>query len=137
MKFFRKLIKTTLVSVFIIFFGFFVYANLHPMTLSDKVAPVKFLLLSIDNEKDIETNVQKIQDMNGVTACAYNKDSKLMSLSYQYIDINESELLSDVSTLLDDKELKTTSISSKGSGCPYHATLGFFSKVDYYLNLRN
>lgn len=129
--------KRFLITGAMVFLSLFVWANWEESTITEKLPPINmatFDLSSLKNENSFALIKEEFTDKKGISACAVNSNSKLVTFAFYPHITSEVKLLSEL------KSLGGTSVCMKTfpskAGCPIQGTKDFFGKIKQSLKVR-
>lgn len=130
-----RLLKISAYSLLGLLVAFIVYANWEEPPLHARVKPIAMTILSVDNlnsANQAELIREQISQLEGVTACAANTDSKLVSITYHADEIDEQTLREQVAGEAKNKVEKAFFPAVSGPECPVpHSYFMAFEKMKY------
>ncbi|MES2588151.1 MAG: hypothetical protein V4622_04170 [Bacteroidota bacterium] len=133
----KKWSKRLLLTFGMVFLTLFVWANWEESTITEKLPTINLVTFDLSSLKD-ENSFALIQEefnsKKGVTACAVNSKSKLVTFTF-YPDVTSKEELLDDLQSLGGKSVCMKIFPSK-AGCPVQGTKDFFGKIKESLKFR-
>lgn len=124
------------------FGGFLVYANWEPAPLHAYATPIEMTILRIDGAAPATayTNLkQKVETMRGVTACAANASSQVVSVTFDPEQVSEAAIRQKVAAVTQQK-ISKASFALEGPPAPQcpipHRYIQAFEKAKYALCFR-
>lgn len=120
-----------------VFVSLFVWANWEKSTLTENLAPINmvtFDLSSLKKENSFSVIKEEFTGKKGISACAVNMDSKLVTFAFYPNLISQEELLSELQNL-GGRSICMKIFPSK-AGCPVQGTKDFFGKIKLALKVR-
>ncbi len=97
-----KVLKRVAFTVSLLFLAFFIYANLEPAPMHAYVKPIKMAIFKIDGLTDtnqVSVISERVSQLAGVTACAANPVSELVSITFHPDQTSETILQQMVSNI--------------------------------------
>ncbi len=128
----KKLLLATAILFFTGFTALFLYANLRSLSITERLEPVALVtyhLAAPDNAAEATLST-RIRSVKGVTACAVNLASNLLSVTYQHHKLSAGQLKLDIEQQT-GLSLKDAPVAASG-GCPVHKVAGWYhSTLDF------
>lgn len=137
-----KTLKTSAYTLAILFGAFVVYANWEPAPMHAYVKPISMTILKVDGLTDLgEANEvkEKVSKTSGVTACAANPASQLVSITFDPEQTSAQSLTQLVSniTSTDVQNASFEGVEPSGPECPVpHEYILAFERAKYALCFR-
>jgi hypothetical protein len=133
-----KKIKILSLSLVVVFAGLFAYANLRPLSITEKLKTVdlaSYRMEGLMTPSERSALEQKISALPGVTACSVNKEGRVASVLFHRKEIDETQLASHLSNKGQWQVAQKTLQSSRG--CPAHGMTTALYTFISVLDLRN
>ena len=135
-----RILKPTLYALLGLLLAFVVYANWEEPPLHARVKPIAMTILSVANMNTPEQATairEQIDQLGGVTACAANTESKMVSITYHADEIDEQTLRQQVAGQAKAPVTKAQFAEFSGPECPVpQSYIMAFEKVKYALCFR-
>jgi len=121
----KKLLRYSLIALGLAFAGFFAYANLRPLSVTERLEPVALATWHVNGTPAAGNDLSAVvKVMPEVTACAVNKNTGLLSVTYKYRHMPADELESAIEHRT-GLALETVEAAPSG-GCPVHRIAGWY-----------
>ncbi|MCU0340455.1 MAG: hypothetical protein MUE30_11280 [Spirosomaceae bacterium] len=121
---------------------FVIYANWEPAPLHAYATPVDMTILRVNGSAPAMTYAtvkQQVEALNGVTACAANASSKVVSVTFDPEHISAARISSEVAAITRQKVEKAVfeTAGPPAPQCPIpHSYIRAFEKAKYALCFR-
>lgn len=115
-----KALKRVAFTVSLLFLAFFIYANLEPAPMHAYVKPIKMAIFKVDGLTDanqVSDISKRVSQLIGVTACAANPVSELVSITFDPDQTSETVLQQMVGNIT-RKTVQTAVFKSDGPEAP-------------------
>jgi len=132
-----KKVKTLSLSLVVMFAGIFVYANLRPLSVAEKMKPVHLATFRLEgkmSDGEWSSLEQTVHDMHGVTACTINEKSHVASVLYYPDKTNEAALAGVLAAR--NRKIEKRTLQTSG-GCPVHGITASVQAFMARLDLRH
>ncbi|MFN4144424.1 MAG: heavy-metal-associated domain-containing protein [Runella sp.] len=140
MKVLNRFLKATVYVLLGLLGAMVVYANWEEPPLHARVKPVAMTILKVEGMDNPQQAIQikeHIEAKAGVTACASNPESKLVSITYHPDIISETTLQSEVFSRVHLPVSKAIFPESSAPECPIpHGYIMAFERLKYALCFR-
>ncbi|MBS1731113.1 MAG: hypothetical protein JSS67_10100 [Bacteroidetes bacterium] len=124
----------------LLFVSFFVYANLKPPTLGEKLYmahPTQIVVMLVPekmNMADSASLIQHIKKEAFVSSAILNRTSHILCVTFDPARVNRQEMIHNIQAF--DSNITERIITNPGPQCPVDGALYTIAKFKYALNLR-
>jgi hypothetical protein len=135
----KQILKIGGISLIIIFFGLFTWANWNGPTPGDKLKPKIFALFDLSNVKDSSTYTQlnaKLEKTAGVLATCLKPADKIVSVVFYPDLVSQADIQNKLSAW-SNVQIDLKPITAHGPTCPVAGIMGSFSALKRLLCIRS